>query len=107
METDFSCEASSSSANWANSRYRYSFVTQSAEIHNLRAEFRRFSFVNLKIEARETSPPNNVVVVDVHVTLLDENDNSPTFTYNKYEGKVFVNQTEGMLLVQVSEAESE
>lgn len=56
----------------------------------------------LKIEARETNPPNNVAVVQVRVTLVDENDNSPAFTSNKYDGKVFANQTVGMLLVQVS-----
>ncbi|KAL7403573.1 hypothetical protein ABVT39_002455 [Epinephelus coioides] len=54
-----------------------------------------------QIEARETDPPNNVAVVQVNVTLLDENDNSPVFTSNKYEGKVFANQTVGQLLVQI------
>ncbi|XP_059189827.1 protocadherin Fat 4 [Centropristis striata] len=58
----------------------------------------RFTF---QIEARETNPPNRVAVVQVTVTLLDENDNSPVFTSHKYEGKVFANQTEGMSLVQV------
>ena len=51
----------------------------------------------------ETNPPNNVATAEVNVTLLDENDNSPVFTSNKYEGKVFANQTVGMLLVQVSD----
>ncbi|XP_078146234.1 cadherin-23-like [Centroberyx gerrardi] len=54
-----------------------------------------------QIEARETSPPNHVVMADVSVILLDENDNSPAFTSSEYEGKVFRNQTVGMLLVQV------
>ncbi|XP_030282168.1 cadherin-23-like [Sparus aurata] len=54
-----------------------------------------------QVEAEETNPPNNVATAEVNVTLLDENDNSPVFTSNKYEGKVFANQTEGMLLVQV------
>ncbi|XP_071359727.1 protocadherin Fat 4 isoform X2 [Trachinotus anak] len=57
--------------------------------------------INFQIEARETNPPNSVVVVPVSVTLLDVNDNSPEFTSSKYEGKVFANQTVGMLLVQV------
>lgn len=43
-----------------------------------------------------------LVLVPVHVTLLDENDNSPTFSRTSYEGKVFANQTVGMVLVQVS-----
>ncbi|XP_030290590.1 cadherin EGF LAG seven-pass G-type receptor 2-like [Sparus aurata] len=54
-----------------------------------------------QIEAAETNPPNNVATAEVNVTLLDENDNSPVFTSDTYEGKVFANQTEGMLLVQV------
>ncbi|XP_030290603.1 cadherin EGF LAG seven-pass G-type receptor 2-like [Sparus aurata] len=58
-----------------------------------------------QIEAAETNPPNNVVTAEVSVTLLDENDNSPVFTSNKYEGKVFANQTVGMLLVQVEAAD--
>ncbi|XP_029297871.1 cadherin EGF LAG seven-pass G-type receptor 2-like [Cottoperca gobio] len=57
--------------------------------------------ITFQIEANETHPPNNAIVVRVRVTLLDENDNSPAFTSNKYEGKVFANQTEGMSLVQV------
>lgn len=52
-------------------------------------------FARLKIEAGET-------VAAVRVTLVDENDNSPAFTSDKYNGAVFANQTEGMLLVQVS-----
>ncbi|KAL3066367.1 hypothetical protein OYC64_016342 [Pagothenia borchgrevinki] len=54
-----------------------------------------------QIEAREANPPHNNVTVQVSVTLLDENDNSPVFTSNTYEGKVYANQTEGMSLVQV------
>ncbi|XP_020495271.2 protocadherin Fat 4 [Labrus bergylta] len=57
--------------------------------------------ITFQIEAKESETPNNVAVAQVHVTLSDENDNSPTFTSSKYEGKVFANQTEGMLLVQV------
>ncbi|KAI3353561.1 hypothetical protein L3Q82_020081 [Scortum barcoo] len=57
--------------------------------------------ITFQIEARETDPPNNFTVVQVSVTLLDENDNSPVFSANMYEGKVFANQTEGMMLVQV------
>nr|XP_046231654.1 cadherin-23 isoform X2 [Scatophagus argus] len=57
--------------------------------------------ITFQIQASETDPPNHVSVAEVRVTLLDENDNSPAFTSNKYEGKVFANQTEGILLVQV------
>lgn len=56
-------------------------------------------FAHLKIEAGETEPPTTA---EVRVTLVDENDNSPAFTSNKYDGAVFANQTVGMLLVQVS-----
>lgn len=56
-----------------------------------------------KIEATEKDPPNNVARAQVSVTLLDENDNSPSFNSSKYEGKVFADQTVGMLLVQVSD----
>ncbi|XP_017289255.1 cadherin-23 [Kryptolebias marmoratus] len=54
-----------------------------------------------QIEAKEEESPNRVATAEVTVTLLDENDNSPMFTSSKYEGKVFANQTEGMLLLQV------
>ncbi|XP_026158869.1 protocadherin Fat 4 [Mastacembelus armatus] len=57
--------------------------------------------ITFQIEARETNPPNNVATAQVSVSLLDENDNSPVFTSNEYEGKVFANQTVGMVLVQV------
>lgn len=60
---------------------------------------RHFSLI--KVEARETKPPNHVATANVNVTLLDENDNSPKFTSNKYSSKVYSNQTEGMLLVKV------
>ncbi|XP_041840144.1 protocadherin Fat 4 [Melanotaenia boesemani] len=54
-----------------------------------------------QIEARENDPPNHDVRAQVTVSLLDENDNSPTFTSSSYDGKVYVNQTVGMLVVQV------
>lgn len=65
---------------------------------------KRYSLVHhtVKVEARETKPPNHVTMANVNVTLLDENDNSPKFTSSKYESKVFTNQTEGMLLVKVT-----
>lgn len=55
----------------------------------------------VKVEARETKPPNHVTTATVNVMLLDENDNSPKFSSSKYESKVFTNQTEGMLVVKV------
>ncbi|XP_034044704.1 protocadherin Fat 4-like isoform X2 [Thalassophryne amazonica] len=57
--------------------------------------------ITFQIEANETSPPHHFTTADVRVRLLDENDNSPTFTSTKYEGSVFANQTEGMFLLQV------
>lgn len=56
---------------------------------------------SVKVEAREAEPPHHTATATVNVTLLDENDNSPTFTSSKYETKVFPNQTEGMVLAQV------
>lgn len=58
-------------------------------------------FARLKIEAGDAEPAHTVLA-EVRVTLVDENDNSPAFTSNKYDGAVFANQTLGMLLVQVS-----
>ncbi|XP_039469766.1 protocadherin Fat 4 [Oreochromis aureus] len=57
--------------------------------------------ITFQVEAREQHEPNNVATTQVTVTLLDENDNIPKFTSGVYEGKVFANQTEGLLLVQV------
>ncbi|KAG7999610.1 Protein dachsous, partial [Nibea albiflora] len=58
--------------------------------------------IAFQIQATETSPPHNSAMVQVIVTLLDENDNSPAFTSDvPYEGKVFVNQSVGTFLVQV------
>ncbi|CAG5946960.1 unnamed protein product [Menidia menidia] len=54
-----------------------------------------------QIEASERDHPNRNVSAQVSVTLLDENDNSPVFTSDTYDGKVFANQTVGMLLIQV------
>nr|XP_008302668.1 PREDICTED: protocadherin Fat 4-like [Stegastes partitus] len=58
--------------------------------------------ITFEIKATEQNPPNNAATASVTVTLLDENDNSPTFTSSTYEGKVFANQTAGLLLVQVA-----
>ena len=55
----------------------------------------------LKVEAREEAAPKNIVTANVNISLLDVNDNSPQFGSAKYEGKVFINQTQGMLVVKV------
>ncbi|XP_075905067.1 protocadherin Fat 4-like isoform X2 [Nelusetta ayraudi] len=57
--------------------------------------------ITFQVEATEATPPNQVVTATVHVTLLDENDNSPEFLHSNYEAKLFSNQTEGMLVVRV------
>ncbi|XP_054866126.1 cadherin-23 [Amphiprion ocellaris] len=57
--------------------------------------------ITFQIQATEENLPHNVATAPVTVTLLDENDNSPTFTSSKYEGKVFADQTVGLSLVQV------
>ncbi|KAL2086494.1 hypothetical protein ACEWY4_017553 [Coilia grayii] len=54
-----------------------------------------------QVEAREDAAPNNIATANVNITLLDANDNSPQFGSAKYEGKVFSNQTVGMLVVKV------
>ncbi|TKS68735.1 Protocadherin Fat 4 FAT tumor suppressor -like protein 4 [Collichthys lucidus] len=58
--------------------------------------------ITFQIQATEKNPPHAFATAQVTVTLQDENDNSPAFTSDiPYEGKVFANQTVGMLLVQV------
>ncbi|XP_027138360.1 protocadherin Fat 4 isoform X1 [Larimichthys crocea] len=58
--------------------------------------------ITFQIQATEKNPPHALAMAQVTVTLQDENDNSPAFTSDiPYEGKVFANQTVGMLLVQV------
>ena len=52
--------------------------------------------------AIESDPPNQVAVMSVEVTLVDQNDNSPNFTQELYVVRVDGEQTEGMLLVRVS-----
>ncbi|XP_067355536.1 protocadherin Fat 4 isoform X2 [Channa argus] len=59
------------------------------------------AIITFQVEARETEPPNHVATANMNITLLDENDNSPKFTSNKYNSKVFTNQTEGTFLVKV------
>ncbi|RVE76560.1 hypothetical protein OJAV_G00009860 [Oryzias javanicus] len=54
-----------------------------------------------QIEATERDEPNHVTTAHVNVTLIDENDNSPTFSDLTYEGEVFADQEVGMQLVQV------
>ncbi|XP_047434007.1 cadherin-23-like [Mugil cephalus] len=58
--------------------------------------------ITFQVKATENSPPKNFTTAQVTLTLLDENDNSPTFTSTNHEGKVFANQTVGMQLVQVT-----
>lgn len=60
-----------------------------------------FYFSSWKIEAKDTGLAE-AVVADVQVTLVDENDNTPTFTSDVYKGYVLMNHSVGMLLVQVS-----
>lgn len=55
----------------------------------------------MQIEARENPPSVHSTTANVNITLSDENDNSPVFGSTKYEGKVSVDQTVGMLVVQV------
>lgn len=57
--------------------------------------------VAFKIEAVDTDPDRRAVAA-VTVTLEDENDNSPSFTSDLYNGHVFANQSVGMFLLQVS-----
>lgn len=56
----------------------------------------------LKVEAREDDPPNHTGMANVNISLVDVNDNSPQFGNGNYEGKVFSNQTVGMLVVKVT-----
>ncbi|KAF6724536.1 Protocadherin Fat 4 [Oryzias melastigma] len=53
-----------------------------------------------QIEATERDAPNHVTTAQVTLTLIDENDNSPTFSQTMYVGEVFADQEVGMQLVQ-------
>ncbi|CAL8333307.1 unnamed protein product [Merluccius merluccius] len=57
--------------------------------------------IAFQVTAIETDPPNRVARMDVNVTLLDQNDNSPNFTKSLYIVRVIGEQTEGMPLVHV------
>ncbi|XP_017312969.1 protocadherin Fat 4 [Ictalurus punctatus] len=59
---------------------------------------RDFTF---QIEAREDPPSTHSTTASVNITLSDENDNSPVFGSTKYEGRVPMDQTVGMLVVKV------
>lgn len=58
-------------------------------------------FFSSKIEAKDPGFAQ-AVFADVQVILEDDNDNTPTFTSKDYKGYVFVNQSVGMSVVQVS-----
>ncbi|KAF5894805.1 protocadherin Fat 4-like, partial [Clarias magur] len=57
--------------------------------------------IAFQIEARENPPSSHSSMASVLISLSDENDNSPVFGSTKYEGKVSLDQTVGMLVVKV------
>ncbi|OXB76138.1 UNVERIFIED_CONTAM: hypothetical protein H355_005349, partial [Colinus virginianus] len=54
-----------------------------------------------KVTARDHLSPYDEAQSAINILLLDENDNSPTFTGTKYEQVIFINMTAGMSILQV------
>ncbi|XP_059699426.1 protocadherin Fat 4-like [Haemorhous mexicanus] len=62
----------------------------------------RVPSIHLQVSARDHLPPHQNVSSPINIVLLDENDNSPTFTDTPYRRDIFLNMTAGMALLQVT-----
>ncbi|OXB76137.1 UNVERIFIED_CONTAM: hypothetical protein H355_005348 [Colinus virginianus] len=58
--------------------------------------------IHLQVTARDHLSPYDEAQSAINILLLDENDNSPTFTGTKYEQVIFINMTAGMSILQVA-----
>ncbi|XP_010212718.1 PREDICTED: protocadherin Fat 4-like, partial [Tinamus guttatus] len=58
--------------------------------------------IHLQVAARDHLPPYYEVQSAINILLLDENDNSPTFTDTPYQREIFINMTAGMSILQVA-----
>ncbi|XP_050172457.1 protocadherin Fat 4-like [Myiozetetes cayanensis] len=61
--------------------------------------------IQLQVTARDHLPPHSEVRSPINILLLDENDNSPTFTGTPYKRDIFLNMTAGMAILQVAAAD--
>ena len=62
----------------------------------------RISFYNLTVMAKDGGYPQNSAEINVLITILDVNDNSPTFANKTYNIKVYENAPIGYVISQVS-----
>ncbi|XP_075393458.1 cadherin-5 [Tenrec ecaudatus] len=81
-------------------------ITQQGSINNEKALDRElYPWYNLTVEARELdskgSPTGKESIVQVHIQVLDENDNAPEFA-QPYEAKVCENAPPGQLVMRIS-----
>ncbi|XP_042680487.1 protocadherin Fat 4-like isoform X1 [Centrocercus urophasianus] len=58
--------------------------------------------IHLQVTARDHLSPYDEAQSAINILLLDENDNSPTFTDTRYEQVIFINMTAGMPILQVA-----
>lgn len=64
-------------------------------------QHRLLTALSLQVTARDHLAPHQKVSSPINIVLLDENDNSPTFTDTPYRRNIFLNMTAGMALLQV------
>ncbi|XP_012516072.1 PREDICTED: cadherin-5 [Propithecus coquereli] len=81
-------------------------VTKQGDIYNEKALDREiYPWYNLTVEAKELdssgTPTGKESIVQVHIEVLDENDNAPEFA-QPYEPKVCENAAQGKLVLQIS-----
>ncbi|EHB07324.1 Cadherin-5 [Heterocephalus glaber] len=81
-------------------------ITKQGDIHCEKELDREiYPWHNLTVEANELDPNGNPTgkesIVQVHIEVLDENDNAPEFA-QPYEPKVCENAAQGKLVVQIS-----
>ncbi|XP_049642312.1 cadherin-5 [Suncus etruscus] len=81
-------------------------INKQGDIYNEKALDREiYPWYNLTVEAKELdshgNPTDKESIVQVHIEILDENDNAPEFA-QPYEPKVCENSVKGKLVVQIS-----
>ncbi|XP_045389100.1 cadherin-5 [Lemur catta] len=81
-------------------------VTKQGDIYNEKELDREiYPWYNLTVEAKELDssgiPTGKESIVQVHIEVLDENDNAPEFA-QPYEPKVCENAAQGKLVLQIS-----
>ncbi|KAG8521772.1 Cadherin-5, partial [Galemys pyrenaicus] len=81
-------------------------ITKQGNIYNEKELDREvYPWYNLTVEAKELdsrgNPTGQESIVQVHIEVLDENDNAPEFA-QPYEPKVCENSPQGKLVIQIS-----